>query len=113
MNIVFDVDHGMLYLAVEMPNKALCKPDCATTVYVDQNADGAPVSPIILLSSCRQEDGRPRPSSACMDRVSCHTNQHDGCIGHEMSMTTIVLTMCGRLPDCTAAVQNPALRAAK
>jgi hypothetical protein len=32
----------MLYLAVEMPNKALCKPACATTVSIVQDADGKP-----------------------------------------------------------------------
>ena len=37
---MFEVGTGMLYLAVEMPNKTHCKPSCATTVSIVQDADG-------------------------------------------------------------------------
>ena len=41
MNIVFEVDAGMLYLAVQMPDATFCNPECPVTVSVVQNADGA------------------------------------------------------------------------
>ena len=31
----------MLYLAVQMPDKSLCRPECPVTVSVIQNAEGA------------------------------------------------------------------------
>lgn len=50
VNIVFEVDHGTLYLAVQMPDKTLCDPDCPVTVSVVQNADGATFPPCWLGS---------------------------------------------------------------
>ena len=61
VNIVLEVDQGILYLAVKMPDKSLCKPECPVTVSVLQDADGATLVPSWLaLAACRRLVPCPR-----------------------------------------------------
>ena len=50
---MFEVDTGMLYLAVQMPDKSLCRPECPVTVSVIQNAEGAKSLQRCLSRLCR------------------------------------------------------------
>ena len=50
---MFEVDTGMLYLAVQMPDRSLCRPECPATVSVVQNAEGPNPCVLAFVSSVR------------------------------------------------------------
>ena len=84
VNIVFELDDGLLYLAVLMPDKAQCKPGCAATVSVAQDADGEPPYSASPLPSGLRRDGISPPSQfkSCVlscrrVNVDCDVSRHD------------------------------------
>ncbi len=65
----------MLYLAVQMPDKRLCRPECPVTVSVIQNAEGAYLIADCLRCSVQQLPVQSGLHAAEKSQQSCSLAQ--------------------------------------